>query len=630
MKCCFLMTLACAVPALGQMMYNPPAAGGAPAASPASPPAVQPNAYQPSRQGDAKSLYGNELPFLNPQDGTVTINGTTLNMGSFREIEARFNKYLSQPEESTEDAKEYQKIFEKLHETLSMRTEKLVADNVVRQVVDLLTAASSNPLDGGVSDALCQAIYTAWQARSNGKNKGKMLEAVEREIRSNAQKMSLMESGVTTISGAPSGQKGGKKGTSTNHPAKNNPRYKYLEKRVVEMEARKLKLESEQVLTVTEAKIVFQSTLVQLFAQRRFDHVSIGCGVYSRLFNDGDTKLRLDKNSDAAKMFSGTLGAPPTVAILDNLSRELARDSDRHMKAVNNLVDSHHYVDALERLNEALLIGEFMPAVNTFPYEKKQKLYAFKRDVEKLFELMNGKDYEEALSLVENLKKTSRDFSTGRAESAISAAVFASDAYISQGQEALARGDRAKLEECLKSAIEIWPKNPRLLPLRNAMMAAGQQSHALEDFKRFHKNKNYRRIFDNQHEFAVLVKDDPELQKQFVEDLGKMAVIERALGAARQREAMQDVYGAWEELQQLRSRDQELFINDQELNARYLDLTTKASTLVNLLNDAEKCRNAGEVGSALGKYMEAKRLYLYSRFAKEGIESLLEEVLPLN
>ena len=186
MKCCFLMTLACAVPALGQMMYNPPAAGGAPAASPASPPAVQPNAYQPSRQGDAKSLYGNELPFLNPQDGTVTINGTTLNMGSFREIEARFNKYLSQPEESTEDAKEYQKIFEKLHETLSMRKEKLVADNVVRQVVDLLTAASSNPLDGGVSDALCQAIYTAWQARSNGKNKGKMLEAVEREIRSNA------------------------------------------------------------------------------------------------------------------------------------------------------------------------------------------------------------------------------------------------------------------------------------------------------------------------------------------------------------------------------------------------------------------------------------------------------------
>ena len=633
MKYCFLLTLACTFPAMGQMMYNPPATGGTPA--PASPqPAnpsgsIQPNAYQPGSQGDAKSLYGNELPFLNPQDGTVTINGQTLNMGSFREIEARFNKYLSQPEENTEDAREYQKIFNKIHDVLSMRKERLAADNVLRQVVDLLTAASSNPLDGGVSDALCQAIYTAWQAKTNGKNKGKMMDAMEREIRTNTQKMSLMESGVTTSSGSASNQKGGKKGNFDSNPARDNPRYKYLEKRVVEMQARKLKLETEQVLTVTEAKIVFQSTLVQLFAQRRFDHVSIGCGVYSRLFNDGDTKLRLEKGSDAAKMFGGTLGVPPTVSVLDNLSRELARDSDRHMKAVNNLVDSHHYVDALERLNEALLIGEFMAPVSTFPYEKKQKLYAFKRDVEKLFELMNGKDYEEALTLVEDLKKTSRDFSTGRAESAISAAVFASDAYIAQGQEALAKGDRAKLEECLKKAIEIWPKNPRLLPLRNAMMAAGQQSHALEDFKRFHKNKNYRRIFDNQHEFAVLVKDDPELQAQFVDDLAKMAVIERALGAARQREAMQDVYGAWEELQQLRLRDQELFVNDQELNSQYLDLTTKASRLVKLLDDAENARNAKEVGSALGKYMEAKKLYLHSRFAKEGIESLLDEVLPL-
>lgn len=633
MKYCFLLTLACTFPAMGQMMYNPPATGGTPA--PASPqPAnpsgsIQPNAYQPGSQGDAKSLYGNELPFLNPQDGTVTINGQTLNMGSFREIEARFNKYLSQPEENTEDAREYQKIFNKIHDVLSMHKERLAADNVLRQVVDLLTAASSNPLDGGVSDALCQAIYTAWQAKTNGKNKGKMMDAMEREIRTNTQKMSLMESGVTVSSGSPSNQKGGRKGNSSSNPARDNPRYKYLEKRVVEMQARKLKLETEQVLTVTEAKIVFQSTLVQLFAQRRFDHVSIGCGVYSRLFNDGDTKLRLEKGSDAAKMFGSTLGVPPTVAVLDNLSRELARDSDRHMKAVNNLVDSHHYVDALERLNEALLIGEFMAPVSTFPYEKKQKLYVFKRDVEKLFELMNGKDYEEALTLVEDLKKTSRDFSTGRAESAISAAVFASDAYIAQGQEALAKGDRVKLEECLKKAIEIWPKNPRLLPLRNAMMAAGQQSHALEDFKRFHKNKNYRRIFDNQHEFAVLVKDDPELQAQFVDDLAKMAVIERALGAARQREAMQDVYGAWEELQQLRLRDQELFVNDQELNSQYLDLTTKASRLVKLLDDAENARNAKEVGSALGKYMEAKKLYLHSRFAKEGIESLLDEVLPL-
>lgn len=46
------------------MMYNPPAAGGAPAASPASPPAVQPNAYLPQRLGCSviqAPLLGNRL-----------------------------------------------------------------------------------------------------------------------------------------------------------------------------------------------------------------------------------------------------------------------------------------------------------------------------------------------------------------------------------------------------------------------------------------------------------------------------------------------------------------------------------------------------------------------------------------
>ncbi len=624
MKTGIFLALACVMPAMGQMMYNPQGQQGGSASPPSSSNLSQPGAYQPQQQGDAKSLYGNEVPFLNPQDGTVTINGQTLNMGSFREVEARFNKYLAQPEESEEEAQEYRKIFDKLHDVLSMRKDKLLSSNVLRRVVDLLTEASVNPLDGGVSDALCQAIYTAWQAKTNGKDKEKAVHDLERRIKNSTQQMSLMESGV------PEDGKSGKndkKGSSS--VARDNPRYKYLQKRVVEMEARKVKMEGEQVLTLTEAKLVYQATLVQLFAQRRFEHVSIGCAVYSRVFNDGDTKLKLKKGSDAMKIFGGTLGIPPTVAVLDNLSREMIRDADRHMKAVDNLVDSRHYVDALERLNEALLVGEFMIPVMTFPYEKKQKLYYFKRDVEKLFEMMNGKDYGEALKLAESLENTSNDFSPGRASSAISAAVFASDALIAQGQEALARGNRQRLEECLTKAIAIWPKNPRLLPLRNAMMAVGQQSHALEDFKRLYRDKNYRRIFENQYEFAALVKDDPELLNQFTEAISKMTVIEKVLGASRQRESKQDVYGAWEELKKLRDEDKDLFTNDTRLSEQYLDLTTKASKLVDILKDAESCEKRGEIGSALSKYMEAKRLYIYSEFAQSGIEKLLDVVLPL-
>lgn len=626
-KITFFIAAMCTFPAMGQLMMEQ----GNSTPSTASNTTTS-NTYAPP-QGDAKTLYGNEIPFLNPQDGTVTINGQQLNMGSFREIEARFNKYLAQPEETSEDAKEYEKIFTKLHDVLSMKKERITADNVLRQVVDLLTKASTNPLDGGVSDALCQSIYTAWQANSNGRGKSKMATTLEKEIKMAHQKLSLMESGVdnsTSASSGSSSQKAsGDKGAKTTGDAiRDNPRYQYIKKRIVELEARKLKLEGEEILTTTEAKLTYQATLVQLFAQRRFDHVSIGCAIYSRIFKDGDTKLKLEKNSDAAKMFGGTLGVPPTVAVLDNLSREMIRDSRKHMQAVNHLVDSNHYVDALERLNEALLIGEFLIPVSTFSFEKKQKLYYFKRDVEKLFELMNGKDYEEALTLIQSLKKRANDLSTGRAESAISGAIFASDAYIAQGNEALAQGDRARLEECIKQAIQIWPKNPRLLPLRNAMMAAGQQSYALEDFKRFINEKEYRKIFDRQHEFAVLVKNDETMKAQFTEVLGKMRQIEEALGAARQRESMQDINGAWEELQKLNLKDPELFDNDRELNRLYRDLTTKASQLVRVLDDARKCEDSGEIGSALGRYMEAKRIYPYSTFAKDGIEKLLDQIMP--
>lgn len=626
-KITFFIAAMCTFPAMGQLMMEQ----GNSTPSTASNTTTS-NTYAPP-QGDAKTLYGNEIPFLNPQDGTVTINGQQLNMGSFREIEARFNKYLAQPEETSEDAKEYEKIFTKLHDVLSMKKERITADNVLRQVVDLLTKASTNPLDGGVSDALCQSIYTAWQANSNGRGKSKMATTLEKEIKMAHQKLSLMESGVDNSTSASSGSNSqkasGDKGAKTTGDAiRDNPRYQYIKKRIVELEARKLKLEGEEILTTTEAKLTYQATLVQLFAQRRFDHVSIGCAIYSRIFKDGDTKLKLEKNSDAAKMFGGTLGVPPTVAVLDNLSREMIRDSRKHMQAVNHLVDSNHYVDALERLNEALLIGEFLIPVSTFSFEKKQKLYYFKRDVEKLFELMNGKDYEEALTLIQSLKKRANDLSTGRAESAISGAIFASDAYIAQGNEALAQGDRARLEECIKQAIQIWPKNPRLLPLRNAMMAAGQQSYALEDFKRFINEKEYRKIFDRQHEFAVLVKNDETMKAQFTEVLGKMRQIEEALGAARQRESMQDINGAWEELQKLNLKDPELFDNDRELNRLYRDLTTKASQLVRVLDDARKCEDSGEIGSALGRYMEAKRIYPYSTFAKDGIEKLLDQIMP--
>ena len=55
MKCCLFLTLACAIPALGQMMYNPPASGGG-----APPPRPLPPRLRRSRM--PTSLPGRGMP----------------------------------------------------------------------------------------------------------------------------------------------------------------------------------------------------------------------------------------------------------------------------------------------------------------------------------------------------------------------------------------------------------------------------------------------------------------------------------------------------------------------------------------------------------------------------------------
>ncbi|MEG2248625.1 MAG: hypothetical protein RSB88_06905, partial [Akkermansia sp.] len=99
-----LSSLLTVSPLLGQV-YTPPSQQAPPAQSADS----SPNAYTQTPKAETKSLYGNELPFVNPHDETVTINGKSFALGDNRVMAARFEKYLNEPEDSSEEALEYRK-----------------------------------------------------------------------------------------------------------------------------------------------------------------------------------------------------------------------------------------------------------------------------------------------------------------------------------------------------------------------------------------------------------------------------------------------------------------------------------------------------------------------------------------
>ena len=69
--------------------------------------------------------------------------------------------------------------------------------------------------------------------------------------------------------------------------------------------------QAKKELSQLQTKIEFQALLVQLFLQRRFQHVLIGTRFYRAIFTNGETELKLGK--DAHDLFAKSTGMPPTV-----------------------------------------------------------------------------------------------------------------------------------------------------------------------------------------------------------------------------------------------------------------------------------------------------------------------------
>ena len=105
--------------------------------------------------------------------------------------------------------------------------------------------------------------------------------------------------------------------------------------------------------------------------------------------------------------------------------------------------------------------------------------------------------------------------------------------------------------------------------------------------------------------------------------------IEAILANVREREKINDIYGAWEVLKEYQNEKPEMLEKDRLLSKKSADLAvTQASRLAALLHQAETSKKEGEYGAALAKYLEARQLYFPSRFAEAGIKSILEQVIP--
>ncbi len=606
-------------------VYTPPPKQPAPA--PTGRDTVTRTQPQQTQQG---GLFGNELRFYNPSNELISFNGQTWASSDNRLMEARFEKYLNEPEESHAAAVEYRKtIAEILHTISPYKKDK--AQTKLYDAFHLLPRASSYPGDAKLCDSLANAIYTAMLAKRDVKGTRALISAMENEkkrlIKDNdweARHDRKTEQGTT--------QSTGEGGNSNQATAQETPapgygiasqKYANNNRRILEIEGFKKGHQAKTEIKTELAKIQYQALMFQLFMQRRFQHVIMASRFYNLIWRDGDGKLYIDEKSEVHKLFTQNLGVSPTVSTLDSLANEAIRDIDKGVEAFKFLVAEEELESASKRLAESYIVGEFMPAIASLPRQKKRQVLKFVRGSNVLLNAIQAKDYAKAKEMVISLKSSAKDFDATKAEAAIAGFTRASNMSINAAKSFMIQGDHDKAAEEIRKATEAWPQNPKLAEFDELMKSGGTIAQARNDFDRLFSESNYREVVKRVYEFGPAVNDDTTRKAQLEQVVGNIRTIDTALVSAEKMDRLGQQYAAWEELTNVSER----FPDDPVLNQRMREMAPRVAEFTQAIESAKEKESDGHLGSALSWFYQAKHLHPGSETAQEGIKRLAKAVL---
>ena len=651
-----LLTLALILPVLGQV-YTPPAPTNNQNATPTDTVVrSNPNESSGGSNNANGGLLGNEVGFFDPTNDTISWNGKTWAASNNRLVAARFEKYLNEPEEATVAAQEYR---DNIDEILNLLSPHHKGGPVFLDAVALLPKASTYPGDAKLCDSLSNAIYTAILSRKADNRSKELLARMEREKKKaildadwkarteqdpkvgNAARLGsgkndrlklakeLRRRGFTQAAERVVARPAEGENKEQTQPAQQVGRgaqslaYAEHVRRISEIEAQKKTRELEQKVKTELSKVQYQALMVQFFVQRRFKHVIMASRFYNQIWKEGDGTLYIDQDSDINKVFSESLGVSPTVSTLDSLSHEAIRDVDKGVEVFEFLVERGELESASKRLAEAYLVGEFMPAINTLERDKKRKVLEFVRGSNVLLNAIDSKDYAKATEQINELRGKADDFDATKAQAAVAAFTRASDMQIMMAKNHLAAKDMEKAQGAIRSAMEIWPQNPKLVEFDRLVDAGGSLIQFRNDFDRLFAEKNYREVFRRRFEFGPSIDGDEDRTAKFRQIMENITAIETAVKGAEKMSNIGQNYAAWEELSEVHER----FPDDPDLNQFMTKLAPKVADFTIALNNAKRHEERGNLGSALSWLYKAKHLHPLSEKADTGIKRLVQVAL---
>lgn len=579
---------------------------------------------QPAQQN--RQVAGNDVPWLDPSNNVFMFDGKQFNIQDNQVFRARYEKYLNAAEANSEVDLAYRRAIRSVLDALSPHQKP----DLTAAVANLQYAAEF-PQDARLSESLANAIYRVWLAKKSVFE----LQQINRDLDDRRRQLdwnfdawkqpSAMQQGPRRTGQNNQGNQQQQQQTNqVTNPANAGHVSRYVQ-RIAEVEAQRVANKAKMELSEIEAKLEFQGLIVQLFLQRRFEHVIMAARLYTEFFQDGSGRLQFEEGSDVEKGFAKSIGFNPTIATLDSFANEAIRDVDQAVESFGFLLQQSEIDGANRQLQQAFVMGEYLPSVQNVARDGKRQVLEYAKNGFQLVNAMEVKDYALAEELVTRMRQQARDFDHSKPTAAIEAAKLASTMRIRSAKNAALKGDDAAYEENIKAAAEIWPTNPELKAQFTLIADAGDiQEQAKIEFDRLLSTQSYRQIFDNKARFTAATVDDADRQKALEQIVNNILEIETAMKQAEGFAKAGNAHMAWELIEGTFRK----FPDDVPLSAMRSDLSTEVAEFVKALKMADNLEKRDQTGSALSWFLKSKRMYPQSQYAQEGIDRLVSKILP--
>ena len=626
--------LACACGCARAQMPAAQPQTAAPTGFDASGSSVKPASNDPAHRGETPNpqLFGMEIPLMDPSSDTASYNGGVFDVGNNALVRARFEKYLQQVPDDSNESKRYREIINQILKqtqrsgrsaNYKLGSEALI--NIGRGLYE----ADKYPGDGGQSGTLASAIVSALDVQRKNMRRDQQSEKLEAELDELVIKADNRQNSNVRRKDAinKNNQMGGRKGGSAAGDVY-ALRVAHEMKKVGKNEATVAANTTANEADLAMAKVNYQSLLLTLLLSRRFDHAVIGSRVYRHVFKDGDTRVKLQKDSKADQVFSGGAGMPPTVNSIDSLAGNARRDVDQSIAAVYSMLAQNKLAEATQHLIEAVAIGEFMQSVATFPTEGRQRIARYWTLRKRALTALNARDYATVEEVAAKMKEMDVDFDDSMLLSYTTGKKRQSDLAIRNAAKALRAGDEEAFNNYIQEAGTIWPRNPRLEEGIDLITKIDEGDPVKEEFRNLYAQKEFRRIAKDKERFKIVAMDS-ELAKQYEEVITLVMRMDEMLEQIRAMAAQGGSLGAcmaYEKVVEWQKKD-ENFAEDLQMKDALRDFETQAYEFVKALRDGEACEARREFGSALSCYYRAQCKYPQSTIAAEGIRRVTDVIV---